>query len=122
MENISKRITARRKEMGLTLGEIAAFVGVNKGTVSRWESGGIENMRCDKLEKLAAILQVSPLFIMGWKESARGHELSTAARIGNKILAASPAAQLAIDKIIKEDERSQSHDSEEESHRISERA
>ncbi len=63
---------------------------------------------------LAAILQVSPLFIMGWKESARGHELSTAARIGSKILAASPAAQLAIDRIIKEDERSKSHDSEEE--------
>lgn len=114
MENMNKRIAARRKELGLTLGEIAAFVGVNKGTVSRWESGGIDNMRCDKLEKLAAILQVSPLFIMGWKESAREHELSTAARIGSKILAASPAAQLAIDRIIKEDERSKSHDSEEE--------
>ena len=56
MENMNKRIAARRKELGLTLGEIAAFVGVNKGTVSRWESGGIDNMRCDKLEKLAANL------------------------------------------------------------------
>ena len=114
MENINKRIAARRKELGLTLSEIASFVGVNKGTVSRWESGGIENMRCDKLERLAAILQVSPLFIMGWKESTRVYETSTAARIGNKILAASPAAQLAIDRIIKEDERRRSHDGEEE--------
>ena len=114
MEKIHKRIAARRKELGLTLTEIASFVGVNKGTVSRWESGGIENMRCDKLERLAAILQVSPLSIMGWKESARAYEMSAAARIGNKILAASPAAQLAIDRIIKEDERRRSHDSEEE--------
>lgn len=66
----NERIAARRKELGLTLDEVAAFVGVNKGTVSRWESGEIDNMRRDKIAKLAEVLKVSPLFIMGMKDAS----------------------------------------------------
>lgn len=69
MKSMNERISARRKELGLTLDEIAAFVGVNKGTVSRWESGGIDNMRRDKIAKLADVLKVSPLFIMGMQDT-----------------------------------------------------
>ena len=69
MDNMNERISTRRKELGLTLDEVAAFVGVNKGTVSRWESGEIDNMRRDKIAKLAEVLKVSPLFIMGMKDA-----------------------------------------------------
>ena len=70
MKTMNKRISDRRKELGLTLDEVAAFVGVNKGTVSRWESGEIDNMRRDKIAKLAEVLKVSPLFIMGMQDTA----------------------------------------------------
>ena len=69
MDNMNERISTRRKELGLTLDEVAAFVGVNKGTVSRWESGEIDNLRRDKIAKLAEVLKVSPLFIMGMKDA-----------------------------------------------------
>lgn len=69
MKSMNERISARRKELGLTLDEVAAFVGVNKGTVSRWESGEIDNMRRDKIAKLADVLKVSPLFIMGIQDT-----------------------------------------------------
>ena len=69
MDSMNERISARRKELGLTLDEVAAFVGVNKGTVSRWESGEIDNMRRDKIAKLAEVLKVSPLFIMGMQDT-----------------------------------------------------
>jgi len=69
MKSMNERISARRKELGLTLDEVAAFVGVNKGTVSRWESGEIDNMRRDKIAKLADVLKVSPLFIMGMQDT-----------------------------------------------------
>lgn len=68
MDSMNERISARRKELGLTLDEVAAFIGVNKGTVSRWESGEIDNMRRDKIAKLAEVLKVSPLFIMGMED------------------------------------------------------
>ena len=61
-------LKSRRMELGLTMKELADKVGVSEGTISRWESGDIENMRRDKIAALAAALQVSPSTIMGWDE------------------------------------------------------
>ena len=58
-------INERRKQLNLTLKEIADFVGVSEATVSRWESGNIANMRRDRISALAQILRVSPIDIMG---------------------------------------------------------
>lgn len=80
MDSMNERISTRRKELGLTLDEVAAFVGVNKGTVSRWESGEIDNMRRDKIAKLAKVLKVSPLFIMGMDAANASDELPTLTR------------------------------------------
>lgn len=52
-----------RKE--LTQKAVADFVGVTEATVSRWESGEIGNMRRDRIAKLANILDISPLHLMG---------------------------------------------------------
>ena len=54
----------RRKELGLTMKEVADSIGVSEATVSRWESGAIANMRRDRIAKYASILDVSPTFIM----------------------------------------------------------
>ena len=57
-------INTKRKELGLTLEEIAKYVGVSKSTVKKWESGYIKNMRRDKIAKLAKVLDVSPVDIL----------------------------------------------------------
>ena len=51
-------INARRKQLHLTLKEVADYVGVSEATVSRWESGNIANMRRDRIATLAKILKV----------------------------------------------------------------
>ncbi len=56
----------RRIELGYTLDDIAAQVGVSPPTVSRWERGDIQNMKRDKIVKLAKALNISPAVIMGW--------------------------------------------------------
>lgn len=61
-------IKTRRSELGLTLEEVARRVGVNRGTVLRWETGAIRNLGRDKIAKLAAALQVSPEYLLGWTE------------------------------------------------------
>ncbi len=66
----------RRKELGLTMLEVAQKVGVSEGTVSRWESGDIANMRRDKIVLLAKALKVSPSFIMGWDDED-SHKVDT---------------------------------------------
>ena len=58
-------LKARRKELKLTMLQVAEYVGVSEATISRWESGNIANMKRDKIAKLAEILQVRPSAIMG---------------------------------------------------------
>lgn len=61
-------IKNRRLELQLTMKEVAEKVGVSEATVSRWESGDIENMRRDKIAALAKALQIPPAVLMGWDD------------------------------------------------------
>lgn len=54
----SEFIKSRRIELELTQKDIADALGVSEGTVSRWESGDINNMRRDRIFRLAQILKV----------------------------------------------------------------
>jgi repressor LexA len=63
--DIGEMLQQRRKELGLTMAEIAEKVNVSEGTISRWESGEIQNMKRDKINSLAKALHISPLAIMG---------------------------------------------------------
>lgn len=65
MEDIGRKIRELRQQKGMTLEELGNRVGVGKSTVLKWESGAIENMRRDKIARLADALGVSPLVIMG---------------------------------------------------------
>lgn len=58
----------RRLELGLTMLDLAKKVGVSEATISRWESGDIDNMKRDKIALLAKALEISPLIIVGVDE------------------------------------------------------
>ncbi len=62
----------RRLELGLTLVEVGEKVGVNASTINRWESGDIENMKRDKVQKYADALRIPPAVVMGWDEPPIG--------------------------------------------------
>lgn len=66
--SINNKLKSRRKDLGLTMKEVADAVGVSEGTVSRWESGNIANMGRDKIYSLSLILQLTPAEIMGFDE------------------------------------------------------
>ena len=68
MGNISSVLKAKRKELGLTLTQIAEKIGVTEATVQRWESGNIKSLRHERIAKLADILGVTPAVLMGWDE------------------------------------------------------
>lgn len=61
---VNEMIEHRRKELGLTMEEVANKVGVSKSTVKKWESGYIKNMRRDKMALLAEALQISPMDLL----------------------------------------------------------
>lgn len=58
-------IHARRKELGMSLEQVSDLVGVAKSTVRLWETGGIANMRRDRIAKLAEALRIDPINLIG---------------------------------------------------------
>lgn len=67
MESLSTVLKRRRKELGLTLLQIAEEMNVSEATVQRWESGNIKMLRHGRITKLAQILKVPPASLMGWE-------------------------------------------------------
>lgn len=66
--DIKDVIKTRRSQLGLSLEEIGKRIGVGKSTVAKWERGEIANIRRDNIQKLADVLQVSPLVLMEREE------------------------------------------------------
>ena len=66
-KDIRELIKNRRKDLGLSLEEVAEKIGVTKATVHRWETGAIGNMGIDKANLLAEVLKLDPLLFLGRK-------------------------------------------------------
>lgn len=62
-ERIGARIEQRRKELGLTLDDIAQEIGVAKSTVQRYEKGTIEKIKLPVIEAIARALNVNPAWL-----------------------------------------------------------
>lgn len=65
---IGTLIRDKRTEKGMTMKALAKLMDVSEGTISRWESGDIENIKRKKIVKLSEILDISIYTIMGWPE------------------------------------------------------
>ncbi len=67
MENglVGRRIEQRRKELGLTLDDIAQEIGVAKSTIQRYEKGKIETIKLPVIESIARVMEVDPAWICG---------------------------------------------------------
>jgi transcriptional regulator with XRE-family HTH domain len=64
--NFKENLKNRRLELNLTLDHVAEKLHVSKPTLHRYESGIIDNIPFDKVEKLAEILKVTPSWLMSW--------------------------------------------------------
>ena len=69
LETMGQRIKDRRESLQMTLGELGKKINVGASTVRKWETGFIKDIRSDKIQKLAAALEVTPAYLMGWDES-----------------------------------------------------
>lgn len=67
MENveIGKRIQQRRKALNISVVDIAAYAGLSKATIHRYENGEIRDIKLPVLETIATILNVNPLWLIG---------------------------------------------------------
>lgn len=67
-EEVGKKIKSARNDARLSLKELGEMVGLSDATVQRYEAGKIKGVDINLLKKIAAILDVSPAYLMGWDE------------------------------------------------------
>ena len=71
--NVGQRISSRRKELGLSADEVAAYLKKDRSTIYRYESNDIEKLPTSILEPLSKILQTTPAYLMGWEDKAENN-------------------------------------------------
>ena len=67
--SVGEIIKNRRKELHLSVDDLATAIGKNRATVYRYENGDIESLPIDVLEPLAQVLKVTPADLMGCEDS-----------------------------------------------------
>lgn len=73
---INEIIRNKRIEKGLSMKELAERIGVSEGTISRWESGKIEDMRRSRIKALSEVLGIPVHVLMEWDEPSRKSEIT----------------------------------------------
>lgn len=68
--NTAYLIKERRAKLRMSQQDLANALGVNRSTVSRYESGYIEKLPIDTLIPLARVLQTTPEYLMGWTDES----------------------------------------------------
>lgn len=63
-QEIGLRIEQRRKELGLTLNDVAEDIGVARSTIQRYEKGKIEKIKLPVIEAIANALKVNPAWVV----------------------------------------------------------
>lgn len=80
---IGERIKERRKELGISVDDLAHKIGKNRATIYRYESKEIENLPTTVLEPLAKALATTPAALMGWDESSAAPQEAPAPRVSD---------------------------------------
>lgn len=66
---VGDRIRKAREEKGISQTGLAEMVGVCKQTLYKYETNIVTNIPSDKIEKIAAALDVSEPYLMGWDDN-----------------------------------------------------
>ena len=67
---IGDLIKKKRMQIGMSQIDLATKIHVSKQTLYKYENNLVTNIPSDKIEAIANVFEVSPAFLMGWKEPA----------------------------------------------------
>lgn len=67
---IGTKIKFLRKQLGMSVDDLANKLGKNRATIYRYEKGDIGNLPLDVLEPLATALETTPAYLMGWEDDS----------------------------------------------------
>ena len=75
-KQVGERVKERRTELNLTMPELGKRVGVNKSTIQRYETGGVDPERTILIVPIAEALETTPEWLTG-KSDAKEYDSYT---------------------------------------------
>lgn len=63
------KINYLRQLTGMSQEELGRRVGLQRAAINKYEKGTVENIPIKTIEKIAQVFDVSPTFIVGWKDT-----------------------------------------------------
>lgn len=67
MSAISDRILEQIKQVNISYGDLSTMTGIPKSALQRYATGETEKIPLDRLEKIAAALNISAAYLLGWE-------------------------------------------------------
>ena len=65
---LGDRIRAARESKGMTLDELGKRCNTTRQTINKYEQGTVTNIPLDRVELIAAALEVSPAYLLNWND------------------------------------------------------
>lgn len=69
--HFGERIKEKRIAEGYTQEELGKLVGLTKSAIAKMETGNVGNLNTATAEKLAAVLNCSPSYLVGWNNNSQ---------------------------------------------------
>lgn len=76
-KEIGKRIKQSREAADMSLNDVGKKLNLNKSTILRYENGEMAKVKAPIIEQLAAVLRVSPHYLMGWSDNPQTENCCT---------------------------------------------
>lgn len=64
--DIGIKIKTAREAIKMTQEELGIACGTTKQTIFKYETGVVTNIPLDRIEKMADVLGISPVYLLGW--------------------------------------------------------
>jgi transcriptional regulator with XRE-family HTH domain len=101
---LAERVTALREERGLNQKNLADASGITQATISRIESGQVEDLKAESLKSLASALRVTVDYLVGRTDTQTGSDVASTDPAAHRILetygALSPAGQKMVQEFV----------------------
>lgn len=68
---LGERIKARRLHLKMTQSEVAAAAHISKQAIYKYENNIVTNIPFDRLDLIAAALETTPAYLLGWDQKPR---------------------------------------------------
>jgi transcriptional regulator with XRE-family HTH domain len=66
---LGERLRQRRELLRKTQDDVAAAAGTTKQAIYKYETGIVTNIPLDKIDLIAAALETTPQYLLGWTET-----------------------------------------------------